>query len=106
MATAPEADPVVGQSFPPPAVAPADQPPADIAPSPAPDASGLKRPDITPAQIIGFIPILAKLGTAFGVYSLSAAQQGALTDAVTAGIALFGADALIRLGRSLGIGRR
>lgn len=63
--------------------------------------SGLKTPDITPAQIVGIIPLLAEFAHSFGIFSLSAAQQDSLSKLVTAGIALFGADAIIRLGRSL-----
>lgn len=64
-----------------------------------------KRPDITPAQIIGMIPVIADLGHTFGVFTLSAAQQHSLTRAMLAGMALFGADAIIRLGRNLAHGR-
>jgi hypothetical protein len=64
-------------------------------------ASPLKTPDITPAQIVGIIPLLAEFAHSFGIFTLSAAQQDSLSKLVTAGIALFGADAIIRLGRSL-----
>jgi len=59
------------------------------------------RPDITPAQIIAGVPVLANLLAAFGVYSLTAGQQAALTDTLTWALALLGADALIRVGRNL-----
>lgn len=59
------------------------------------------RPDITPAQIIAGVPVLANLLAAFGVYSLSTGQQAALTDTLTWALALLGADALIRVGRNL-----
>ena len=59
------------------------------------------RPDITPAQIIAGVPVVANLLAAFGVYSLSAGQQAALTDTLTWALALLGADALIRVGRNL-----
>ena len=68
-------------------------------------AGGLKRPDITPAQIVSGIPILAEFLHAFGVYDLSLAQQDSLAKVATWGLALLGADAVIRLGRSLGIGK-
>lgn len=68
-------------------------------------AGGLKRPDITPAQIISGIPILAELLHAFGLYDLSVAQQESLGKVATWAFALLGADALIRVGRSLGIGK-
>lgn len=64
-------------------------------------AAGPRRPDITPAQIIAGVPVLANLLAAFGVYSLSAGQQAALTDTLTWALALLGADALIRVGRNL-----
>lgn len=64
-------------------------------------SAALKTPDITPAQIVGMIPLLAEFAHSFGIFSLSAAQQDSLTKLATAGIALFGADALIRIGRSL-----
>lgn len=63
--------------------------------------SGLKTPDITPAQIVGMIPLIADAAHAFGIFTLSQPQQDSLSKLVTAGIALFGADAIIRLGRSL-----
>lgn len=66
------------------------------------------RPDITPAQIGGFliggIPILANLGQAFGIFALSQAEQDSLKQAaewgVVGGGALFFADAHIRNGRN------
>lgn len=68
-------------------------------------AGGLKRPDITPAQIVSGIPIFAELLHAFGVYDLSPLQQDSLAKAATWAIAILGADAVIRVGRSLGIGK-
>lgn len=59
------------------------------------------RPDITPAQIIAGVPVVANLLAAFGVFTMSAAQQAALTDTLTWALALLGADALIRVGRNL-----
>lgn len=59
------------------------------------------RPDITPAQIVAGVPVLANLLAAFGVYSLSAGQQAALQDTLGWALALLGADALIRVGRNL-----
>jgi hypothetical protein len=61
----------------------------------------LKTPDITPAQIVGIIPLLAEFAHSFGIFNLTQPQQDSLSKLVTAGIALFGADAIIRLGRSL-----
>jgi hypothetical protein len=60
-----------------------------------------RRPDITPAQLVAGIPILATLLRAFGVYDLTIEQQNALEDTVTWAIALLGADAIIRFGRNL-----
>lgn len=60
-----------------------------------------KRPDITKAQIIGMIPLIAEFAHSFGIFTLSQPQQDSLTKLVTGGIALFGADAIIRFGRNL-----
>lgn len=60
-----------------------------------------KRPDITPVQIVGLIPLLAEFGHAFGIYTLSQPQQDSLSKLVLGAIGLFGADAIIRLGRNL-----
>jgi len=71
---------------------------ADLTAAPV---AGPHRPDITPAQIIAGVPVVANLLAAFGVYTLSAGQQAALTDTLTWALALLGADALIRVGRNL-----
>lgn len=63
--------------------------------------SGLKTPDVTPAQLVAFIPLLAEFGHAFGIYDLSQAQQDSLSKLVIGAIALIGGDAVIRLGRNL-----
>lgn len=60
-----------------------------------------KRPDITPAQIVSGIPIIAEAAHAFGVFDLSQAQQDSLSKLVIWSLALLGADAVIRLGRNL-----
>lgn len=60
-----------------------------------------KRPDITPAQLVAGIPILATLLRAFGVYDLNKEEQDALSDATVWAMALLGADAAIRFGRNL-----
>lgn len=60
-----------------------------------------QRPNITTAQIVGMIPLVAEFAHSFGIFSLSGPQQDSLSKLVTAGIALFGADAIIRLGRNL-----
>lgn len=61
----------------------------------------LNRPDITPAQIVGLVPLLAEFLHSFGVFTLSSAQQDSLEKLLLGGIALFGADAIIRFGRNL-----
>lgn len=63
--------------------------------------AGPKRPDITPAQIIGLIPLVANAAHAFGVFSINEKQQESLEMLLLGGIALFGADAIIRFGRNL-----
>lgn len=65
------------------------------------EIGGPKRPDITPAQWVASIPLVAEFGHAFGVYNLTQPQQDSLTHMVTWAIGLVGADALIRLGRNL-----
>jgi len=65
----------------------------------------LKTPDFTPAQLVAGVPIIANLLNAFGVYSLTVAQQGALEDTIKWSVALLGADALIRIGRAIGLGK-
>jgi uncharacterized membrane protein len=63
------------------------------------------KPDITPAQIISGIPILATLLQAFGVYSATPEQVEALTSASTWALGLLGADAAIRIGRNYANGK-
>lgn len=60
-----------------------------------------KRPDITPAQLVAGVPVLATLLQAFGIFDLSPEQRQALSDAITYSIGLVGADAIIRFGRNL-----
>ncbi len=66
----------------------------------------LSTPSLTPAQLLGLIPVLATLLTAFGVYDLSQEQTEALEKATIAVIGLFGADALIRHSRAKHLGAR
>lgn len=61
-----------------------------------------KTPDITPAQIISGIPIIANLLNVFGVYSLTVAQTDALEKVGIWAIALIFGDAAVRFGRNLG----
>jgi hypothetical protein len=79
--------------------------PPGAAPTVEPDAAaaGLSTPDITRAQLVGAIPVVAKLGVAFGLFTLTAGQQEALTLALGSGAALMIADAVIRFGRARGI---
>lgn len=71
-----------------------DELPVDVVPAG-------KRPDITPAQLVGMVPLLAEFFHAFGVFTLSQPQQDSLEKLLIGGIALFGADAVIRFGRNL-----
>jgi len=66
----------------------------------APVGEAPAKPDITKAQLVGSVPIVAKLLSAFGVYTLTGAQQEALTIAAGSGVVLYLADAVIRFGRS------
>lgn len=63
------------------------------------------RPDITPAQIASGIPVLAVLLRVFGVYDITPEQQNALENAAAWGIALLGADAVVRFGRNYADGK-
>lgn len=60
-----------------------------------------RRPDITPAQIVGMIPLVAEFAHSFGIFTLSQPQQDSLSKLVLGAIGLFGADAIIRLGRNI-----
>jgi hypothetical protein len=61
-----------------------------------------KRPDITPAQAIASLPVLAALGHVLGVYELSKAKREALEKMIPWAIVLIGADAFLRIGRNVG----
>lgn len=65
-----------------------------------------KLPDITPAQLIALPVVAANLLRAFGVYDTSPEQEEALTDTMQWLAVLIGADAAIRIGRNVGLGRR
>jgi hypothetical protein len=99
MATTPSPEPTVGIA-PDPVVA-VDDVPGAVTQTPG----TLKRPDITPAQIVGSVPVIAEFVHAFGIYTFSASQVTSLNHALLYGVALIGGDALIRVGRALGIGR-
>lgn len=70
--------------------------------------SPFNRPSITPAQIVAGIPLLANLLDAWGVFTVSAAQQSTLRDTMLWAFGLIAGDAVIRLGRNLsdGIAKR
>lgn len=59
-----------------------------------------KRPNITPAQVIAGVPVVAALLAAFGVYSPTPDQQDAVAGAIQWSFVLLGADAVIRIGRN------
>lgn len=59
------------------------------------------RPDLTPAQIVGGVPVLANLLHAFGVFSLTVSQQDSLEQTITYGLALVAGDAVVRVGRNI-----
>jgi hypothetical protein len=63
----------------------------------------MKTPDITPAQLVAGVPVVANFLHAFGVYDLSQDQQEALRQTLDYALALLGADAIIRAFRNLGI---
>lgn len=62
-------------------------------------ASG--RPDLTAAQIVAGIPVIANLLSAWGIFTPSAAQQITLRDAMLWGFGLIAGDALLRTGRNI-----
>lgn len=64
------------------------------------------RPDITPAQVLSGIPIIATLLHAFGIYDLTGEQQDALAKAVEWAFVLIGGDALLRAARNYADARR
>jgi hypothetical protein len=64
------------------------------------------RPDLTPAQLVGIVPVLAALLSAFGVYDLNPSQQKALEDAIQYGLVLVAGDAALRIGRSVSDSKR
>jgi len=64
-----------------------------------------QRPDITPAQLVSGIPILAELLHSFGIYNLSAAQQNSLAHAATWALALVAGDTILRVGRGVSAAR-
>ncbi len=64
-----------------------------------------QRPDITPAQIVSGVPILAELLHSFGIYDLSVAQQNSLAHAATWALALVAGDTILRVGRGVSAAR-
>lgn len=63
--------------------------------TPEPTA-GPRRPDLTPAQLLAGIPVLAQLLEAFGLYTLSGDQQTALYATIAWGASLILGDAYLR----------
>lgn len=59
------------------------------------------RPNITPAQWLGAVPVVANMLHAFGLFTLSEPQQESLEKTITYAIALVGGDALLRVGRNI-----
>lgn len=59
-------------------------------------------PDITPAQLVSGIPIIAEGLHVFGVYDLSQTQQDSLSKMVAWAVGLIVGDAVIRVGRNVG----
>lgn len=58
-------------------------------------------PDLTPAQIVSGIPLVANALSAFGVYNLTAEQTDSLEKLGIWAIALIFGDAAIRIGRNV-----
>lgn len=59
------------------------------------------RPDLTPAQLAGGVPVLANLANAFGVFHMSASQTDSLQQTILYALTLVGADAVVRYGRNM-----
>lgn len=72
----------------------------------APSAPPPAKPDITKAQLVGSVPVIANLLAAFHVFTVTQQQQQALEVAVGGSAFLFIADAVIRAGRSIGFGKK
>jgi len=64
--------------------------------SPVQEPVAPKRPDLTPAQLLSGIPVLAEFLHAFGVYDLSQAQTHALYAVIAWGAVLVFGDAWLR----------
>jgi hypothetical protein len=64
-----------------------------------------QRPDLTPAQLVSGIPILAELLHSFGIYNLSVSQQDSLAHAATWALALVAGDTILRVGRGVASSR-
>lgn len=59
------------------------------------------KPDITPAQIIAGIPLIANLLAAWGVWAPNIHQQETLRDTIQWAFGLLAADAIVRTGRNI-----
>jgi hypothetical protein len=64
-----------------------------------------RRPDITPAQAVASLPVLATLGHVVGLYELSKEKRETLEKTIPWTLVLIGADTFLRIGRNVG-GRR
>jgi hypothetical protein len=78
-------------------------PPAEVEP---PTVVGGRRPDITVAQILSVIPVIAGLLAAFDVYEVNDEEAEALKFAILWGIALIFGDAGLRAARNFSTARR
>lgn len=58
------------------------------------------RPDITPAQLVAGVPVIANLLAAFHLFTVTQAQQDALTASIAWAGALVLGDAALRIGRA------
>jgi len=58
------------------------------------------RPDLTPAQLAGAVPVLANLANAFGVFHLSVQQTDSLQQTILYASTLVVADAAVRFARN------
>lgn len=61
---------------------------------------GGERPDLTLAQIVAGVPVLANFANAFGIFHLSAAQTDSLQETILYGLTLTVADAAVRVARN------
>lgn len=84
-----------------PDAAPIDQHDVAVTHADAPRGT-LATPDITVAQLVAAVPVVANFLQAFGVYHLSGRQVTSLRDTLGFAMALIVGDGIIRHGRSVG----